>query len=84
MGLVVGVATTFKREGNDRTGIKNNSTANNQHTGSARTMHREAHSPIEMARSANAMYKAAFPEQKRSCYMVSITYRDVNMLEMDQ
>jgi len=38
----------------------------------------------EMARSANAMYKAAFPEQKRSCYMVSMTYRDVNVLDMDQ
>jgi len=38
----------------------------------------------EMARSANAMHKAAFPEQKRSSYMVSMTYRDVNVLELDQ
>ena len=38
----------------------------------------------EMARSANAMYKAAFPEQKHSGYMVSMTYRDVNVLDMDQ
>jgi len=49
MRLVVGGATTFKREGNDHSGIKNNSIANNQQTGSAGTMHREAHSPIEMA-----------------------------------
>ena len=51
MRLVDGGATTFKKEGNDRTGIKNNSTANNQHTGSARTKHREVHSPIETASS---------------------------------
>jgi len=38
----------------------------------------------EIARSANSMYKAGFPEQKRSCYIVSMTYRDVNVLELDQ
>jgi hypothetical protein len=40
----------------------------------------------EIARSANAnaMHKAAFPEQTRSCYMASMTYRDVNVLELDQ
>jgi len=37
----------------------------------------------EMARSAHAMYKAAFPKQNRSWYMLSITYQDVTMLELD-
>ena len=52
MRLVDGRATTFKKEGNDRTGIKNNSTTNNQHPGSARTKHRELHCPIETASSS--------------------------------
>ena len=38
----------------------------------------------EMARSAIAMQKAACPGPKRFCYMVSMTYRDVNVLELDQ
>jgi len=39
---------------------------------------------LEMARSAIAMYDAAYSEQKRSRSMVSMTYRDVNVLDMDQ
>ena len=38
----------------------------------------------EMGRPANTMYKATFPEQKRSWYIVSMTYREGNMLYMDQ
>jgi len=38
----------------------------------------------DMPKSANAMHKVAFLVQKRACYMVSMTYWDVNMLEMDQ
>jgi hypothetical protein len=47
--LVVGTATTFKKRGMTVPELRTTPTANNQHTGSARTMHREAHSPIEMA-----------------------------------
>jgi hypothetical protein len=37
-----------------------------------------------MPKSANAMYKAALPDPKHYCYMVSMTYQDVNVLELDQ
>jgi hypothetical protein len=33
----------FQKEGSGRTGIKNNPTANNHHTGCAGTKHRETH-----------------------------------------
>jgi hypothetical protein len=40
---------------------------------------------FEMPRYANAMYKAAFREQKRAPIMVStITYFDAYVLDMDQ
>ena len=41
----------FQKEGNDRTGIKDNPTANNPHTGCAGTKHRETHWLIKTASS---------------------------------
>jgi len=38
----------------------------------------------EMARSANAIFKEAFPEQNHFWYIVSMTYRDINMLDMNR
>jgi hypothetical protein len=57
MRLVAGGATTFKKRGMTVPESQTTPTANNYRTGSARTKHREIHSPIEKASSDKCTWR---------------------------